>query len=68
MARRVLLYAVIYGSVGVAIGVMLALYTADVDPTQKHKNIVIPNGNKNGSASKATTAAPEPTNKVEEIN
>jgi hypothetical protein len=65
MARRVLLYAIIYGSVGVAIGVMLAIYTADVEPP--HKNIVIPNGNKNGSASKATTAAPEPT-QVEEIN
>jgi hypothetical protein len=65
MGRRVLLYAVLYGSVGVAIGVLLALYTADMKPP--HKNIII--GNKNGSASKAATQEPtsEPI-QVEEIN
>jgi hypothetical protein len=47
MGKRVLIYAVIYGSIGVLIGVCLALYTKDVDSPPK--NIVL----KNGSATKA---------------
>jgi hypothetical protein len=31
MARRVFVYALVYGSIGAAIGVMLALYTKDVE-------------------------------------
>jgi hypothetical protein len=40
--RRVLIYAAIYGGIGVLIGVCVALYTADVEAP--HKSIVLNNG------------------------
>lgn len=45
--RRVLIYAVIYGSIGAMIGVCVALYTADVEVPSK-KTVL-----QNGSATKA---------------
>lgn len=47
--RRVLIYAIVYGSIGAMIGVCVALYTADVEMAP-HKNVVL----KNGSATKAS--------------
>ena len=47
MGRRVLVYALVYGSIGAALGVCLALYTKDAEVP--HKNII----SSNGSAVKA---------------
>jgi hypothetical protein len=49
MARRVLIYALVYGSIGAALGICLALYTKDAEIP--HKNIIL----SNGSGPKATT-------------
>jgi hypothetical protein len=40
--RRVLIYAMIYGSIGALIGACVALYTRDLEAP--HKNIVLQNG------------------------
>lgn len=66
MGRRVLVYAIVYGSIGAAIGVMLALYTKDVEVP---KSIVL-KAKSNGSAVKASTAevAPVEAPKSEEVN
>lgn len=42
MGRRVLIYALVYGSIGAALGVCLALYTKDAEIP--HKNIISSNG------------------------
>jgi hypothetical protein len=52
MARRVLIYALVYGSIGAALGICLAIYTKDAEVP--HKNIIL----SNGSAVKANTVAP----------
>jgi hypothetical protein len=49
MARRVLIYALVYGSIGAALGACLAFYTKDAEIP--HQNII----SKNGSTVKATT-------------
>lgn len=49
MGKRVLIYALVYGSIGAALGVCLALYTKDAEIP--HKNII----SSNGSGVKATT-------------
>lgn len=67
MGRRVLVYAVVYGSIGVAIGVMLALYTKDVEVP---KQIVL-KVNSNGSSHKGTAGVDQPTEPTtipEEVN
>lgn len=51
--KRVLIYAAIYGTIGVSVGIMLALYTQDVEP--KVKTITL-----NGSNNKGTTGAAVP--------
>jgi hypothetical protein len=65
--RRVLIYAVIYGSIGAMIGVCVALYTADVE-TIPSKEVVSRNGSatKSGqthssSLTKTETEVAEPT-------
>lgn len=66
MARRVIVYALVYGSIGAAIGVMLALYTKDVEVPQQ----IILKAKSNGSTVKASTAdvAPVEAPKSEEVN
>jgi hypothetical protein len=72
--RRVLIYAVIYGSIGAMIGVCVALYTADVE-TIPSKEIVSRNGSatKSGqthssSLTKTETEVAEPTTTQVEEN
>lgn len=64
MTRRVLIYAAIYGSIGVAVGVLLALYTA---PNEEHKNIVL-KSKSNGSTVEHDSAPVVEPNKVEETS
>jgi len=54
VGRRVLIYALVYGSIGVAVGVLLALYTKDVEVP---RNIVL-KSKQNGSAVTAETSVP----------
>ena len=61
MARRVLIYALVYGSIGAALGICLAIYTKDAEVP--HKNIIL----SNGSAVKANTAAPVANDSVAPI-
>ena len=62
MRNRVLLYAAIYGCIGVTVGVLLALYTGTSGVP--HKNIIL-KAKSNGSAVAHDSAPVEPS-KVEE--
>lgn len=55
--RRVLIYAVVYGSIGALIGVCVALYTADVEVAPKTFSL-------NGSATKSDKSHSSSVNKV----
>jgi hypothetical protein len=59
--RRVLIYAVIYGSIGAMIGVCVALYTQDVELTPT-KEVV----SRNGSATKPGKTHSSSLNNAEE--
>jgi hypothetical protein len=58
--RRVLIYAVIYGSIGAMIGVCVALYTADVEALPSKKVVA-----QNGSATKSGQTHSSSHNKTE---
>jgi hypothetical protein len=61
--RRVLIYALVYGSIGALVGVCVALYTQDVDVTILPKSIIL----KNGSATKSSERTPQSSEPSEEV-
>lgn len=62
--RRVLIYAAIYGSIGVLVGVCVALYTRDIDTVPK--GIVLKNGSPINAGKSPAPAQPFASTEVGE--